>query len=137
MDPSLPASLSQLAPEELRQYRIQQEADYYRTTDGFIDFVRDCGAAPDAQLKPHGVGAHEMLNWTQYEDEESELGYGYLYKMQLWPRGSFKSAVFDVGMVCWLVACDPNIRICVCSETGKQARKFVGQAMKIIDSQWF
>ena len=137
MDPSLPASLSQLAPEELRQYRIQQEADYYRTTDGFIDFVRDCGAAPDAQLKPHGVGAHEMLNWTQYEDEESELGYGYLYKMQLWPRGSFKSAVFDVGMVCWLIACDPNIRICVCSETGKQARKFVGQAMKIIDSQWF
>ena len=133
----LPESLKGVSPEELRRYRIQQETDYYRTVDGFIDFVRDCGAAPDAQTKPHGQGAHSILNWTKYEDQESELGYGYIFKMQLWPRGSFKSAVFDVGLVCWLIACDPNIRICVCSETGKQARKFVQQAMKIIDSQWF
>jgi len=132
----LPESLKELTPEELREYRLQQEAEYYKTVEGFLDFVRDCGAAPDAQQYPHGKGAHEILNWTWREDPESPRGI-YTYKLQLWPRGSFKSAVFDVGMVCWEIARNPEIRICVCSETGKQARKFVQQAMKIIDSEWF
>lgn len=137
MDSGLPGALRDLPPEEIRTYRLQQEAEYYRSPEGFIDFVRDCGAAPDAQTKPHGQGAHSILNWTTYDDPESELGYGHLYKMQLWPRGSFKSAVFDVGLACWEIARNPNIRICVCSSTGKQARNFVKQAMRIIDSQWF
>jgi hypothetical protein len=126
-----------LNPEQIRQYRLQQEAEYYKTEEGFLDFVRDSGAAPDAQMKPHGQGARSILNWTKYDDPESEKGYGYLFKMQLWPRGSFKSAVFDVGFAAWNIARDPNIRICVCSSTGKQARKFVKQTMQIIDSQWF
>lgn len=136
MEAGLPAGLKDLSPEELRTYRLQQEAEYYKTVDGFLDFVRDCGAAPDAVAIPHGRGAHEILNWTWKPDPESERGI-YTFKMQLWPRGSFKSAVFDVGLVCWEIARNPNIRICVCSETGKQAKKFVKQAMHIIDSQWF
>lgn len=122
--------------EELRAYRLQKEAVYYKTPEGFLDFVRDSGAAPDAQAIPHGQGAHEILNWTWRADPESERGI-FTFKMQLWPRGSFKSAVFDVGLVCWEIARNPNIRICICSETGKQAKKFARQAMKIIDSQWF
>jgi predicted phage terminase large subunit-like protein len=125
-----------LPPEELRLYRLQKEAEYYKTVEGFLDFARDSGAAPDAQQYPHGRGAHEILNWTWKPDPESERGI-YTYKLQLWPRGSFKSAVFNVAMVCWEVARNPNIRICVCSETGKQARKFVKQAMEVINSEWF
>lgn len=125
-----------MSPDELRKFRLKQEADYYKTIDGFLDFARDSGAAPDAQDQPHGRGALEILNWKWKEDPESKRGI-YTYKMQLWPRGSFKSAVFDVALVCWEIARNPNIRICVCSETGKQARKFVKQAMKIIDSQWY
>jgi len=133
---ALPDSLKNISPEELRNFRLKQEADYYKTIDGFLDFARDSGAAPDAQQYPHGKGAHEILNWSWRPDPESDRGI-YKHKMQLWPRGSFKSAVFDVALVCWMIACDPNIRICVCSETGKQAKKFVKQAMQIIDSLWF
>lgn len=136
MDTALPDSLKNLSPEELRNYRLQQEAEYYKSVEGFLDFVRDSGAAPDAQQYPHGKGAQEILNWTWRPDPESERGI-YTYKMQLWPRSSFKSAVFNVGLVCWEIARNPNIRICVASETGKQAKKFVRQAMKIINSEWF
>lgn len=125
-----------LSAEDLRAFRLKQEADYYKTKEGFVDFARDCGAAPHAQLEPHGRGAHEILNWKWKPDPESTRGL-YTYKLVLWPRGSFKTAVFDVALVCWEVARDPNVRICVSSETGKQARKIVRQAMKIIDSQWF
>lgn len=136
MDADLPEGLRNLPPEELRAYRLQQEAAYYKTVEGFLDFARDCGAAPDAQQYPHGKGAHEILNWTWRPDPGSERGI-YTYKLQLWPRGSFKSAVFNVALVCWEIARNPNIRICVCSETGKQAKKFVKQAMEIINSEWF
>lgn len=136
METDLPDTLKNLSPEELRNYRLQQEAAYYTTVEGFLDFVRDSGAAPDAKALPHGKGAEEILNWTWRPDPESERGI-YTWKMQLWPRGSFKSAVFDVGLVCWEIARNPNIRICVCSETGKQAKKFVKAAMKIINSEWF
>src|SRR5690606_34575989 len=113
-----------MSPEDLRALRLSKEAEYYKTVDGFLDFARDSGAAPDAQEQPHGRGAREILNWKWKADPESKRGI-YTYKMQLWPRGSFKSAVFDVALVCWEIARNPNIRICVCSETGKQARKFV------------
>lgn len=136
METALPDSLKDLSPEELRSYRLQEEAKYYRTKEGFLDFARDCGAAPDAQQYPHGKGAHEILNWKWKADPQSERGI-FTYKLVLWPRGSFKSAVFDVALVCWEIACNPNIRICVASETGKQAKKFVRQAMKIINSEWF
>ena len=125
-----------LSPEEVRNYRLHREAEYYKTQEGFLDFARDSGAAPDAQDQPHGRGAHEILNWKWRADPESKRGI-YTYKIQLWPRGTFKTAVFDVALVCWEIARNPNIRICVCSETGKQAKKLVKQAMKIIDSQWY
>lgn len=128
--------LKNISPEHLREYRLEKEREWYTSKEGFLDFVRDSGAAPDAQLQPHGRGAHAILNWNSEPDPESDRVI-YTYKMQLWPRGSFKSAVFNVGLVCWEIARNPNIRICVCSETGKQARKFVAQAMEIIDSQWF
>lgn len=136
LDTGVPPDLSKYSPQELRSYRLSKEAEYYKTEAGFLDFARDSGAAPDAKEKPHGQGAVEILNWTWSPDPESERGI-YKGKIQLWPRGSFKSAVFNVALVCWQIAKNPNIRICVCSETGKQAKKFVKQAMKIIDSQWF
>jgi predicted phage terminase large subunit-like protein len=136
MDTALPDTLKGLSPEELRNYRLKEEVDYYKTVEGFLDFARDSGAAPDAKQYPHGKGANEILNWTWRPDPQSERGI-FTYKLQLWPRGSFKSAVFNVALVCWEIARNPNIRICVASETGKQAKKFVKQAMKIIDSEWF
>ena len=51
-----------MSPEELRKFRLSKEAEYYKTVEGFLDFVRDCGAAPDAQELPHGRGALEILN---------------------------------------------------------------------------
>lgn len=136
METALPDSLRNLSPEELRNYRLKEEGDYYKTIEGFLDFARDSGAAPDAKQYPHGKGAHEILNWTWRPDPQSDRGI-FTFKLQLWPRGSFKSAVFNVAMVCWEIAKNPNIRICVASETGKQAKKFVRQAMKIINSEWF
>ena len=135
LDKDLP-DLSSYTPAQIKKHRLKLEAEYYTTKEGFLDFARDCGAAPDAQEVPHGKGAIEILNWKWTADPESERGI-YKGKIQLWPRGSFKSAVFNVALVCWEIAKNPNIRICVCSETGKQAKKFVKQAMKIIDSQWF
>lgn len=124
------------SPEDLRQYRLDEERKWYLSVDGFLDYVRDSGAAPDAQLQPHGYGAHSILNWTKEPDPQGGRDI-YKYKLQLWPRGSFKSAVFDVGMSSWEIARNPNIRVLVCSETGKQAKKFVQQSMALIDSQWF
>lgn len=123
--------------EDLRQHRLEKEAEWYKTEDGFLDFARDSGAAPDAQQKPHGEGAHDILNWKSAPDPEAPDRDIYVYKMVLWPRGAFKSTVFDVAYACWLIACNPNIRILVASETAKQARSFVEQAKEIIDSEWY
>lgn len=89
------------------------------------------GAAPDAAQQPHGRYCQELIE-TSYNDDGSRK-----YKLSLWPRGSFKSQVFNVGQVCWHLARDPNLRILVCSETERQARLFVQDAMRIIDSAWY
>ena len=123
--------------ERLREERIRKEREWLTSEDGYVDFCRDSGAAPDAQFQPHGRLAPGLLNWQGEEDPEAPGQIIYKYKMQLWPRGSFKSAVFDVGLCCWLIARDANIRILVCSETGRQARAFVEKIKEIIDSEWF
>lgn len=127
----------ELSPEDLAQEALRQEREYYLSEEGFLDFARDCGAAPDAQFEPHGRHAHTILRWNGEPDPDAPDRIIYKYKMVLWPRGSFKSTVFDVAYTAWLIAKDPNIRILVASETGKQAKKFVNQAMAIIDSPWF
>jgi hypothetical protein len=127
----------ELTPEQLRRERLRREVEWYQSEEGFLDFVRDSGCAPDAQHKPHGEGAHEILNWKSEPDPEAPGQVIYIYKMVLWPRSSFKSTVFDIGLVCWEIARNPNIRILVASETGKQAREFVEKAKEIIDSPWF
>lgn len=99
--------------------------------------MRDCGAAPDAEYQPHGRYCQDMITWDGEPDPDNPEIINYRSKLVLWPRGSFKSQVFNIGQVCWLVAKDPNIRILVCSEVGRQARKFVAEAMKIIHSAWF
>lgn len=40
-------------------------------------------------------------------------------------------------MVAWEIAKNPDIRILVCSETDRQAKKFVQEVMKIVESEWF
>lgn len=125
-----------LTPDSIREQRLREERDYYLSQEGFLDFIRDCGAAPDAEWEPHGRGANFILNWKSYSDPDSGQVL-YKNKMVLWPRGSFKSQVFTVGMICWLVAKDPNIRWFIGSETGKQARKFLRNIMDIIESPWF
>lgn len=129
--------LEGLSLEDLRQERIKREREYYTTAAGFIDFVRDSGAAPDAEYEPHGKHAQSLITWNGTPDPDLPSRILYKGKMALWPRGSFKSQVFNVGQVAWLIACDPNVRILVCSETNRQARAFVQEAMKIIDSEWF
>lgn len=131
------SDLDGLSLEDLRQFRIQQERDYYLSDDGFLDFVRDSGAAPDAEYEPHGRHAQGMITWNGTPDPELPDRLLYKWKLALWPRGSFKSQVFNVGQVAWLIAQDPNIRILVCSETDRQAKKFVQEAMKIVESEWF
>lgn len=123
--------------QDILEHIISEEVVYYTSEKGFLDFVRDCGAAPDAVQQPHGKYCQSMIEWHGQSDPTNPELINYKWKMTLWPRGSFKSAVFDVGMVAWEVAKNPDIRILVCSETGRQAKKFVKQAMEIIDSEWY
>lgn len=78
-----------------------------------------------------------MIHWDGMPDPDNPEREIYRWKLVLWPRGSFKTQVFDIGHVCWLIAKDPNVRILVASETEKQARGIVNKAMELIDSQWF
>jgi hypothetical protein len=129
-------SIKGIPVEHLREMRLAKEREWYLSIDGFIDFARDSGASPQATFEPHGKYAKDILTWEAKPDPESGK-FIFVYKLILWPRGTFKSSVFDMALVCWEIARNPNIRILVCSETGKQARKFVDKAMEIIDSEWF
>lgn len=130
-------SLPEPSAAELRAHRIAKEREWYLSEDGFVDFVRDSGAAPQAQFQPHGLHAPAILHWEKSTDPEAVERSLYKHKLILWPRGTFKTSVFNIGLVCWEVARNPNIRIIVCSETGKQATKLVDKAMEIIDSPWY
>lgn len=126
-----------ITAEDIRAERLRREREYYLSEVGFIDFVRDSGAAPDAEFQPHGRYAQEILTWSGTPDPGNPEITNYKSKMVLWPRGSFKSQVWTIGQAAWMIARDPNIRILICSEVSRQAQKFVGEIMKIVDSQWF
>jgi hypothetical protein len=126
-------------PEDIRRERLQQEKEWYLRDDGagFLDFARDCGAAPDAQQQPHGKYCQELVTWRGTPDPEVPGLLHYLYKLVLWPRGAFKTACFDVAHICWLIARNADVRIFVGSETETLSTQVVDQVMKIVDSQWF
>ncbi len=126
-----------LDPDQIRLERIRRQRSWYLSDEGFLDFVRDCGAAPDAVQKPHGKECQDLITWDPIPDPDIDGTFSFKGKLVLWPRGSFKSQVFNVGQVAWLIARDPDLRILVTSETDRQARKFVGETMKIIASEWF
>lgn len=128
---------SPVSAEDVRLERLRRERDYLLSEVGFLDFVRDSGAAPNAEFQPHGRYCQDLIHWNGVADPDNPLLTNYKSKMALWPRGSFKSQVFTIGQVAWLIARDPNVRILICSETARQAQKFVGEVMKSIDSQWF
>lgn len=123
--------------DDLRNERIRRQREWYNSDEGFLDFVRDSGAAPDAVYEPHGRYCQELITWDPTPDPEVEGVFRFKGKLVLWPRGSFKSQVFNVGQVAWLIARDPNLRILVCSETNRQAKKFAQEVMKIVASDWF
>lgn len=123
--------------DDIRNERIRRQREWYLSDDGYLDFVRDSGAAPDAVYEPHGRHCQELINWKPTPDPDIAGVFLFKGKLVLWPRGSFKSQVFNVGHVAWLIARDPNIRILVTSETNKQAIKFVKETMKIVESDWF
>lgn len=127
----VPSSPLRGDPEEIARAVLQAERDWYTSPEGYLDFVRDSGAAPDATLQPHGRYCQDLIE-TKLNADGSQK-----YKLTLWPRGSFKSQVFNVGQVCWHLARNPDYRILVCSETERQARLFVQHAMRIIQSDWF
>jgi len=129
--------IADLTIDQIRGERLRREVEWYLSDDGFLDFARDSGAAPDAQWQPHGVGAENILHWHGDEDPEAPGRVIYKSKMVLWPRGAFKSSVFDIAYSAWLIAKNPNIRILVCSETAKQAKEFVEKTKEIIDSEWY
>lgn len=129
--------LEKLSLEELRQERLRREREWLLTPEGFLDFVRWSGAAPDAEYQPHGRYAHDLVTWSGEPDPDKPDRMLYKWKLTLWPRSSFKSQCFNVGLAAWMIACDPNIRILVCSETNRQAKAFVQETMKIIDSEWY
>lgn len=128
---------STLEIDDIRNERIRRQREWYLSEDGYLDFVRDSGAAPDAVYEPHGRYCQSLVHWDPTPDPEIVGVFRFKGKLVLWPRGSFKSQVFNVGQAAWLIAQDPNIRILVCSETGKQAIKFVKETMKIVESEWF
>ena len=136
-EPAVQVDQDALTLDVARRRRIAEERAYYLSEDGFLDFVRDSGAAPDATFQPHGRYCQELITWRGEPDPGNPEKINYKWKLVLWPRGTYKSSVFDIGYVCCLIAGNPNIRILVCSETGRQARKFVKAAMRIIDSEWF
>lgn len=123
--------------DSLRSERIRRQRDWYLSEEGFLDFVRDSGAAPDAEFQPHGRYAQELITWDPVPDPDVPGKFSFKSKLVLWPRGSFKSQVFNVGQIAWLIAKDPNLRILVTSETNRQAVKFVKETMKIVASEWF
>jgi len=123
--------------EDIRNERIRKQREWYLSDDGFLDFVRDSGAAPDAVYQPHGKYCQSLITWNETPDPEIVGVFRFKGKLVLWPRGSFKSQVFNVGQVAWLIARDPNLRILVTSEVARQAKKFVAETMKIIESEWF
>ena len=128
---------SSVDQQDVLEHVIEEERTYYTSDLGFLDFCRDSGAAPDAVFQPHGRYCQSLIEWHGDPDPDNPKIIDYKWKMTLWPRGSFKSAVFDSGMAAWEIAKNPNIRILVASETGKQARKFVKKTMEIVDSPWF
>ena len=123
--------------DSIRLERIRRQREWYTSDEGFLDFVRDSGAAPDAEYEPHGRRCQELITWNGEPDPDEPTTINYKAKLVLWPRGSFKSQVFNVGQVAWLIAKDPNTRILVTSETSRQAKKFVQETMKIVASEWF
>ncbi|HKO91864.1 MAG TPA: hypothetical protein VJU61_11960, partial [Polyangiaceae bacterium] len=126
-----------MTPEDVRRERLRQEKEWYLSEAGFLDFIRDCGAAPDAQQQPHGRYCQDLITWRGEPDPEAPERILYKYKLVLWPRGTFKTAAFDVGHICWLIAGNADLRIFVGSETETLSTQIVEQVMKIIDSQWF
>lgn len=122
--------------DDLRNERIRRLREWYTSEEGFLDFVRDSGAAPDAVYEPHGRYCDDIIHFNGTPDPDTGM-MNYKGKLVLWPRGSFKSQVFNVGRNAWKIACNPNVRILVTSETNRQAKKFVQETMKIIDSEWF
>lgn len=126
-----------VSAEDIRLERLKREREYYLSNEGFLDFVRDSGAAPDAEYQPHGRYCQDLITWEGIPDPGNPSIINYKSKMALWPRGSFKSQVFTIGQGAWIIAKDPNVRILICSEVSRQAQKFVGEIMKIVDSQWF
>jgi predicted phage terminase large subunit-like protein len=123
--------------DDIRNERIRRQKEWYLSEEGFLDFVRDSGAAPDAVYEPHGRYCQSLIHWEPTADPDIVGVFRFKGKLVLWPRGSFKSQVFNVGQAAWLIAQDPNVRILVCSETNKQAIKFVKETMKIVESEWF
>jgi len=123
-------------PNDIRERRIREEREFYSKRENLLDFVRDFGAAPDAEESPHGEGLAWISDWDVLV-VDSEGRPLFKSKMILWPRGSFKSQVFTVGYIAWRIAMDPEIRIFIASETGRQARKFVDNVMRIVDSPKF
>lgn len=110
---------------KLRQHRQQLEREWYLSPEGFLDHVRDFGAAPLAQEEPHGRIFREV--WEGLNTKGKVI--------LLTPRGSFKSQVFHVGFSAWMIDRNPNIRILNASETGKQAATYTGNIKEILEGK--
>lgn len=123
--------------DDIRNQRIARQREWYTSDDGFLDFVRDSGAAPDAVFLPHGKHCQYLIKWNPVADPAAPGTFMFKGKLVLWPRGSFKSQVFNVGKNAWLIAKDPNLRSLVTSEVSRQAKKFVAETMKIVEGEWF
>lgn len=131
------SAVNEVDPEAVYLERMKREREYYTSDEGFLDFVRDCGAAPDAEYQPHGRYCQSLIEWHGTPDPDNPEITIFKSKLVLWPRGSFKSQVFTIGQAAWLIARNPDIRLLICSEVSRQAQKLVSEIMKIIDSPWF
>ena len=125
-----------LTPDDIRRERLRREREYYLTEEGFLDFIRDCGASPDAQVEPHGRYSQELIHWNGEPEPEAPERTIYKFKLVLWPRGSFKTQAFDIGHIAWIIAREPNARINVSSETDALSNHIVKTIMENIDSEW-
>ncbi len=56
------------------------------------------------------------------------------HSMVLAPRGGGKSTICDVAYVLWMIVRNPNIRICIASKSGDQAKSFLGEIKQHMDN---
>lgn len=103
---------NELQLENLKQFDAAKLDLIRQTALERFDFF--CAAVLDYQV-------------TEFHAKMIEHRFRTRFNMVLAPRGSGKSTILDVAYILWRVLKNCNLRICIASKTGPQAKSFLGQ----------